>query len=141
MRTASDEHTVTSVTWAVPRHSSFPAALSELEKNFTSSKFDPRREGPLTTPGSERPKDPQAEFDRLMHNKPKGPDGRKAISGSEFAGIGIQFAVVIVLFALSGIWLDRKLGTSPILVIVLVLGGSGLGFWSMVKQVNARSKR
>lgn len=63
------------------------------------------------------------------------------ISGSEFAGIGLQFAVVLVVFALAGVWLDRKLGTSPVLVIVLVLGGSGLGFWSMVRQVNARSKQ
>lgn len=76
-----------------------------------------------------------------MHNKRPGPGGRKVISGSEFAGIGLQFAVVLVVFALAGVWLDRKLGTSPVLVIVLVLGGSGLGFWSMVRQVNARSKQ
>ena len=75
-----------------------------------------------------------------MHNKPRRTDGRKVISGSEFAGIGVQFAAVIVLFALAGIWLDRKLGTSPVFVIVLVLGGSGLAFWSMVRKVNARSK-
>jgi F0F1-type ATP synthase assembly protein I len=97
-----------------------------------------KREVHLTTPGSEKPKDPQAEYDRLMHNKPKGGAGRKTISGSEFAGIGLQFAVVLVVFALAGVWLDRKLGTSPLLVIVLVLGGSGLGFWSMVRRVNRR---
>ena len=96
---------------------------------------------PLTTPGSERPKDPQAEYDRLMHNKPKARDGRKGISGSEFAGLGLQFAVVLVVFALAGVWLDRKLGTSPWLVIVLVMGGSGIGFWSMVRQVNAKAKK
>ena len=76
-----------------------------------------------------------------MHNKPRTVGGRKVISGSEFTGLGLQFAVVIVLFALAGIWLDRRLGTSPVFVIVLVLGGSGLGFWSMVRQVNARSKQ
>lgn len=68
-----------------------------------------------------------AEHDRLLHR-------RKGMSGSEFAGIGIQFAVTIVAFAFAGIWLDRRLGTSPIFVLVLVLGGAGLGFWSMVRK-------
>lgn len=45
MRTASDEHTVTSVTRLVPRTPSLTAPTTELEKNFTSSNFDSRREG------------------------------------------------------------------------------------------------
>jgi hypothetical protein len=68
-----------------------------------------------------------AEVDRLLHK-------RKGLSGSEFAGIGIQFAVTIVLFAFAGIWLDRRLGTSPWLVLLMVLGGSALGFWSLVRR-------
>lgn len=69
-----------------------------------------------------------AENDRLLHK-------RKGLSGSEFAGVGIQFAVTIVAFAFAGIWLDKRLGTSPLFVLVLVLGGAGLGFWSMVRRV------
>lgn len=69
-----------------------------------------------------------AERDRLLHK-------RKGLSGSEFAGVGIQFAVTIVAFAFAGIWLDKRLGTSPLFVLVLVLGGAGLGFWSMVRRV------
>ena len=75
-----------------------------------------------------------------MHNKPKGPDGRNGMSGSEFAGVGLQFAVSIVLFALAGIWLDKRLGTSPWLVLVLVLGGSALSFWSMYRRVTRKRK-
>lgn len=69
----------------------------------------------------------QAERDRLLHK-------RKGLSGSEFAGIGVQFAVTIVAFAFAGIWLDRRLGTSPWFVLVMVLGGGALGFWSMVRR-------
>ena len=69
----------------------------------------------------------KAEIDRLLHR-------RKGLSGSEFAGVGIQFAVTIVLFAFAGIWLDRRLGTSPWLVLVMVLGGAALGFWSLVRR-------
>lgn len=70
----------------------------------------------------------RAEQDRLLHK-------RKGLSGSEFAGVGIQFAATIVVFAFAGIWLDKRLGTSPWFVLVLVLGGAGLGFWSMVRRL------
>jgi len=75
----------------------------------------------------------EAEYDRLMHR-------RKGMSGSEFAGVGLQFGVTMVVFALAGIWLDRKLGTSPWLVIVGVFGGAALGFWEMYRQM-IRKKR
>lgn len=68
-----------------------------------------------------------AEYDRLLHK-------RKGLSGSQFAGIGIQFALSVVLFAFAGVWLDKKLGTSPLFVLLLVLGGAGLGFWSMIRK-------
>jgi F0F1-type ATP synthase assembly protein I len=82
-----------------------------------------------TTGGSQDEAKQAAERDRLLHK-------RKGLSGSEFAGVGIQFAVTIVVFAFAGIWLDKRLGTSPLFVLVLVLGGAGLGFWSMVRRVN-----
>lgn len=93
--------------------------------------------GALTSssnPGPDKPIDPQAEYDRLMHS-------RKGISGSEFAGLGVQFAVTIVLFAFAGIWLDRRLGTSPWLLIIMVLGGSGLGFWTMYRRAMKKGGR
>lgn len=68
-----------------------------------------------------------AEYDRLLHK-------RKGLSGSQFAGIGVQFALSVVVFAFAGVWLDKKLGTSPLFVLVLVLGGAGLGFWSMIRK-------
>ena len=69
-----------------------------------------------------------AEYDRLLHR-------RKGVSPSQFAGIGIQFAASIVLFAFVGVWLDKRFGTSPIFVLLLVLGGAGLGFWSMIRKL------
>lgn len=69
-----------------------------------------------------------AEYDRLLHR-------RKGISGSQFAGIGIQFALSIVIFAFAGVWLDTRLGTSPIFVLLMVLGGGALAFWMMVRKL------
>jgi F0F1-type ATP synthase assembly protein I len=81
-------------------------------------------------PGNGERKDPgarNAEYDRLLHK-------RKGLSGSQFAGIGIQFAVSVVVFAFAGVWLDKRLGTSPVFVLVMVLGGAALGFWSMIRK-------
>lgn len=82
----------------------------------------------LTEPTPDPRNDPEAEYNRLM-------GARKGMSGSEFAGVGFQFAATIVLFALAGIWLDKRLGTSPWLVLVFVFGGAALGFWSMYRRV------
>ena len=75
----------------------------------------------------------EAEYDRLMGR-------RKGISGAEFAGVGLQFGITIVVFAVVGIWLDRKLGTSPWLVIVGVFGGAALGFWEMYRVMIRRRR-
>ena len=77
---------------------------------------------PNTRPPSER------ELDKLLFR-------RKGMSGSEFAGIGMQFAAIIVGFALAGVWLDKRLGTSPWLIIVGVFSGAALGLWQMVRLV------
>jgi F0F1-type ATP synthase assembly protein I len=66
---------------------------------------------------------------------------RKGMSGSEFAGLGIQFAVTLVVFSLAGVWLDRRLGTSPWFLIGLVLGGFALAFWTMFRRVSASDKK
>jgi F0F1-type ATP synthase assembly protein I len=81
------------------------------------------------------PKKPsEAELDRLLYR-------RKAVSGSEFAGVGIQFAATIVVGALAGVWLDKRFDTSPWLLIVMVFGGAGTGFWSMYRRLMASQKK
>ncbi|HET9425268.1 MAG TPA: AtpZ/AtpI family protein [Gemmatimonadaceae bacterium] len=65
--------------------------------------------------------------------------GRKrpdpAISGTRFAGAGFQFAAVVILSAFAGIWIDRKLGTTPWLLIVTVFAGAALGFYSLYRNL------
>lgn len=71
------------------------------------------------------------------------PLGKRAagISGSEFAGVGLQFALAIVVFMFAGIWLDKRLGTSPWLVIVCVFVGAAAGFFSIYRKLTAAQKR
>jgi F0F1-type ATP synthase assembly protein I len=92
-------------------------------------------QGGIKGPGDRRlSRAAQAEYDRVAHR-------RKGVSGSEFAGVGLQFALTIVLFALAGIWLDRRLGTSPWFVLLMVFGGASLGFWSMYRRMVGSAKQ
>ena len=40
-----------------------------------------------------------------------------------------------------GLWLDRKLGTAPWLVVVGSLGGMGVGFYVFFKRLSAADKQ
>jgi F0F1-type ATP synthase assembly protein I len=67
--------------------------------------------------------------------------GGGGFSGSEFAGIGIQFALVILVFTGAGIWLDRRLGTSPWLLLICVFAGAAGGFFSIYQKAMAAQRR
>ena len=64
-----------------------------------------------------------------------------AVSGAEFAGIGLQFALTILVFVFAGAWLDRHLGTSPWFVLICVFAGAAGGFYSMYRRVMLAQRR
>ena len=72
------------------------------------------------------------------------PGGKRADEGpstAEFAGVGLQFAVSILVFLYLGQWLDRKLGTAPWLLIIGVFLGAGASFYSMYRKLMAANAR
>ncbi len=70
------------------------------------------------------------------------PETRQGgMSGAEFAGVGMQFALTVLVFVFAGVWLDRKLGTSPWLVIVCVFLGGAVGFYSMYRKAVSAQRR
>jgi ATP synthase protein I len=76
----------------------------------------------------------------------RGDNGRKrgnrgsAISGTEFAGVGVQFGLTILVFVWAGVWLDRRFGTSPWLLLICVFAGAGGAFYSMYRRVTAAQR-
>lgn len=53
----------------------------------------------------------------------------------EQMGAGLQFAASIAFFLLLGMWLDRRLGTDPWLLIAGVTVGGTAGFWSIYRRL------
>ena len=65
---------------------------------------------------------------------PPPPRGTQSDAG-EYMGVGLQFAASLALFLFVGMWLDRRLGTDPWLMIAGVFVGGGAGFWSMYRRL------
>ena len=68
------------------------------------------------------------------------PDSSLGGAGAA-AGMGLQLAVSIVLFLLAGQWIDRKLGTAPLFLIVFVFVGAGASFYSIYRKVVEQQRR
>ena len=77
--------------------------------------------------------------------EPKDPrtTGRFAVepSAASYAGLGLQFALAIILFLFVGKWLDEKLGTSPWLLIAGVFLGATAGFFSIYRRLMADQRK
>jgi len=69
------------------------------------------------------------------------PDKAKGeINLGTYAGVGLQFALAIILFLFLGQWVDRKLGTSPVFLLAGVFVGGGAAFYSMYRRLSAAQK-
>ena len=75
------------------------------------------------------------------------PGSEKRPSSTSFggagaaAGMGLQLAVSVILFLLAGQWLDRKLGTAPLFLILLVFVGAGASFYSIYRKLMEQQRR
>ena len=66
------------------------------------------------------------------------PGGRKPPGPMRYAGLGIQLAVILVVFVFAGQWADRKLGTGGIITIVAAFLGFGGTMYSLIRSLNRK---
>ena len=57
-----------------------------------------------------------------------------------YAGLGIELAVVLVVFVLAGQWADRKLGTGGVLTIAAAFLGFGGTMYSLIRTLNRKDR-
>ncbi len=63
-----------------------------------------------------------------------------ALTAGSVAGLGLQFAITILVFLFFGEWLDRKLGTAPWLLLLGVFIGAGAGIYSLYRALTASQR-
>lgn len=73
--------------------------------------------------------------------RPGPRNASKPASGAEYAGAGLQLAMTLVAFMFLGIWLDKRLGSSPWFVLICVFAGAGAGFYSIYRRLMGPAKR
>lgn len=83
---------------------------------------------------------PPASTNRPEPEKPQGSIGRRyaKAAGSEFASLGIAMGLAIALLAVGGNWLDDRLGTAPLFVLLGVFAGFAGGCYSMFGRLAAQ---
>lgn len=62
-------------------------------------------------------------------------------AAGKYAGVGLQFALSILLFLYIGQWVDRRVGTEGIFMLVGALVGFGAAFYSIYRSLMADQKR
>ncbi|HJP58375.1 MAG TPA: AtpZ/AtpI family protein [Gemmatimonadaceae bacterium] len=66
---------------------------------------------------------------------------KKGLSGADFAGVGMQFALAIIIFLFAGQWLDKRLGTNGLFTIAGVFVGAVAAFYNMYRKISAAQKQ
>src|SRR6476620_4761146 len=65
---------------------------------------------------------------------------RSGLSAADFAGVGMQFAMAIIVFLFAGQWLDKRLGTNGLFTIAGVFVGATAAFYNMYRKIIAAQK-
>ncbi len=69
--------------------------------------------------------------------RPTGEEGRGA---GAYVGLGLQFAVSLLLFLFVGEWVDGRLGTAPVFLIAGVFVGAGAAFYRIYSRLMAAQR-
>ena len=77
-----------------------------------------------------------------MKTDPGSENPPSKVSGAgAAAGMGLQFAISVILFLLAGQWLDKKFGTAPLFLMILVFAGAGASFYSIYRRLMEQQRR
>jgi F0F1-type ATP synthase assembly protein I len=86
-------------------------------------------------------RDPAGTPGRDASGSTGGRSGEEGLGGLAVAGLGVQFAVSLVVFYFLGQWLDRRLGTAPVFLLGCVFVGGGASFYAMYTQLMRAQRR
>ena len=76
-----------------------------------------------------------------MRKDERGEDSHELLRASgQHLGHGLTWALSVLLFMLFGNWVDSKLGTSPLIMLLGVFIGAGAGGYSLYYHIVIKSR-
>ena len=60
---------------------------------------------------------------------------------ARYSGLGLQWALSVLLFMAAGWWVDGRLGVAPLFTLVGAFVGGGAGFYSFYMNLVAAPRR
>jgi ATP synthase protein I len=79
-----------------------------------------------------------------MSNPPRptpDPDTTSIGAAAKYAGLGFQLVASILLFLYAGRWVDRRIGTEPLFLLLGVFTGLAASIYSMYRSLMADQRR
>ena len=69
--------------------------------------------------------------------RPDDSDQRREImrASGQFMGHGLTWALAVLLFMGAGYWVDGKVGSAPIVMVIGAFVGGGAGFYSLYYHI------
>lgn len=93
-------------------------------------------------PPPEAPRDPRRPDEDPLKGLAQHQGGIGSLGAAgKYAGVGLQFALSILLFLYLGQWVDRRIGTNGIFALVGAFLGFGAAFYSIYRSLMADQKR
>jgi F0F1-type ATP synthase assembly protein I len=69
------------------------------------------------------------------HNQKDSLSAQMWAAAGQNTGYGLSWALSTLLFLLGGWWLDGKIGTTPLFMILGAFVGAGAGFYSLYRHI------
>lgn len=69
------------------------------------------------------------------------PDASSFGAAAKYAGLGFQLVASILLFLYLGRWVDRRIGTEPLFLLLGVFTGLAASIYSMYRSLMADQRR
>jgi F0F1-type ATP synthase assembly protein I len=63
------------------------------------------------------------------------------VRAARFAGVGLEFAVVVVAGVIAGYYIDTRLGTEPLFTLLLTMAGMGGALYRLLWSLKRLSSQ
>jgi ATP synthase protein I len=111
---------------------SVPSHSGEMSQGLAMGKLHPIRE---------EARGPRADEKMMPANiAPAARKSKRAYNALSASSVGLELGIAVMVGLFAGMWLDSKLGTTPWLMIVLLVLGLVAGFRNVLRAVERAEK-